>query len=66
MESSLQNYEVVAVDEVDQPVFFADPPRPSAREHVAERLGLADSSGRVTQGVIDEPVDPLEQGPVGG
>jgi hypothetical protein len=26
MESCLQNYEVLAVDEVNQPVFFADPP----------------------------------------
>jgi hypothetical protein len=41
-------------------VFFTDPPRPCARKHMAERFGLADPGGRVAQGVIDEPVDPLQ------
>jgi hypothetical protein len=60
MESGLQNDEVFAVDEVDEPVFFTDPPRPCARKHMAERFGLADPGGRVAPGVIDEPVDPLQ------
>jgi hypothetical protein len=35
MEAGLQDNEVVAVDEVDQSVFFAGPSRPGAGQHVA-------------------------------
>jgi hypothetical protein len=49
VESGLQDHDVITVDQVDQAVFLADPPGPGAREHVAERFGLADSGGRVAQ-----------------
>jgi hypothetical protein len=41
MESCLQNYEVLAVDEVNQPVFFADPPWPSLYLEPNEMLAIA-------------------------
>lgn len=43
VESGLQDHEVVAVYEVDEAVFFADPAGPGASEHVAQRFGFADS-----------------------
>jgi hypothetical protein len=49
VESGLQDHDVIAVYQVDQAVFLADPPGPGAREHVAERSGLGDSGGRVAQ-----------------
>jgi hypothetical protein len=42
VESGLQDHEVIAVYEVDEPVFFADPPGPCAREHVPQRFGFPD------------------------
>jgi hypothetical protein len=65
VESGLQYDKVLAIDEIDQAVFLADPPGPGTREHVAKRLWLPDPGGWVAQGVIDQPVDPLEHGPVG-
>jgi hypothetical protein len=65
MQPGLEYYKIFAIDEVDQSVFLAYPPRPGACEHMAERFGLADPGDRVVQGIIDEPVDPLEGGPVG-
>ena len=65
VESGLQYDKVLAVNEVDQAVFLADPPGPGTSEHVAKRLRLPDPSGWVAQGVLDQPVDPLEHGPVG-
>ena len=63
MESGLQGHKVIAVNQVDQPVFFADPPRPGSRKHVAEWLGLADPGRRVAQCVVDQAVDPFERCP---
>src|SRR5215831_10572100 len=65
VEPGLQNDEIFAVDEVDKAVFFGDPPRPGAREHVPQWFWLADAGRGITQGVIDEPVYSLERGPVG-
>jgi hypothetical protein len=62
----LQDHDVIAVGQVDQAMFLADPPGPGAREHVAQRLGFADSGGGVAQRIVDQAVDPLEGGPVGG
>src|SRR5262245_53570690 len=64
VESGLQNHEVIAVNEVDQPVLLADPPRPGTREHVAERFGFADPGRGVAQRVVDQAVGPVEGGPV--
>jgi hypothetical protein len=47
VESGLQDHEVIAVYEVDEPVFFADPPGPCAREHVAQWFGFPDPGARV-------------------
>src|ERR1022692_1013581 len=47
VESCLQDHDVIAVDQVDKPVFLADPPGPGAGEHVAERFGFANSGGGV-------------------
>ena len=58
-------HQFLAIDQVDQSVFLADPPGPGACEYVAERPGLADPGGRVAQGVIDQLVESLEVAPVG-
>lgn len=42
----MEDYKVVAIYQVDQPMFLTDPPGPGACEHVTERLGLADPGGR--------------------
>ncbi len=61
MVTSLQDDDVVAVHEVDKSVFLADSTRPAAGEGVAQRFGFADSLERVSEHVVDEPVDPLER-----
>src|SRR5215467_13180807 len=65
VEPGLQNDQIFAVDEVDEAVFFGDPPRPGAREHVPQWFWLADAGRGIAQGVIDEPVDSLQHGAVG-
>ena len=57
VEASLEDDEVIAVDEVDEPVLLGDAPGPGPREHVPKRLRLTDSGGRIEQRVIDEPVN---------
>lgn len=41
VEPGLQNDEIFAVDEVDEAVFFGDPARPGACEHVPQWFWLA-------------------------
>jgi len=62
--ASLKNHDVVAIDEVDQPVLLADPSGPAAGEGVAQRLGFADPFTGVPEDVVDEPVDAFEGCPV--
>jgi hypothetical protein len=61
VEPGLQNDEIFTIDEVDEAVFFGGSPGPGAREHVPQWLWLADAGCWIAQGVIDEPVDPLER-----
>jgi hypothetical protein len=44
VESSLQEIDGCITDTIDQPVFLRNPPGPTAREQISERLGLACSS----------------------
>ena len=43
VEACLQDHEVVAIDEVDEAVFFADASRPGSGEHVAKWLWFANA-----------------------
>ncbi len=43
----LQDPDVIAVNEVDEAVFFADPARPGSGEGVRQRFGLAHPSNGV-------------------
>jgi hypothetical protein len=65
MESGLQDYEILAVYQVDQPVFFANAAGPGTGEQVAQWFWFADPAARVAQRVLDEPVNPHEGGAVG-
>jgi hypothetical protein len=65
VEACLQDHEVVAIDEVDESVFFAYASRPCSSEHVAKWLWFANARGGVPQGVIDQSVDAFESGAVG-
>ena len=49
MISGLKELDVVAFDEVDQPMFFGDPPAPGPNQLMLQRLGLADPGGRLAQ-----------------
>ncbi len=53
VEPDLQDDEVVAVHQVDEAVFFGDPPRPRAGEHMAKRFGFTYARGWVAEGVVD-------------
>lgn len=65
VESGLQDHEIVAVNQVDQSMLFADSPGPGTSQHVAQWFGLAYPAARVAQRIVDETVDPLEGGSVG-
>ena len=64
MAPCLDDHKVVAIDAVHEAVRFGDPPGPAASEHVSQRLGLADTGGRVPQGVVDQAVDAPKRRPV--
>jgi hypothetical protein len=61
MKASLQDHEVVAVYEIHQTVLVADPSRPSTGEQMTKWLRLADTGNRVSQRVVDQPVDAFER-----
>lgn len=61
----LQDHDVVGVDEVDQPVFFVYASGPGAREGVPEGLGLADTDEGISASLLDQPVDPFQDRPIG-
>ena len=46
--AGLKDDNVLAIDEIDQSMLVVDPPRPGAGQHVAQRLGLADASHRIS------------------
>ena len=64
MVSCVDDHKVVAVDEGHEAVRFGDPAGPAASEHVSQRLGLADTGGRVPQGVVHQAVDAPKRRPV--
>jgi hypothetical protein len=53
VKASLQDHEVVAVDEIHQTVLIADPSRPRTGEQMTKWLGFADTGNRVSQHVVD-------------
>jgi hypothetical protein len=65
VEACLQDHKVVAIDEVDESVFFAYASRPCSGKHVAKWLRFANALGGVPQGVVDQSVDAFESGAVG-
>ena len=50
MEAGLEDHQVVAVDEVDEPMFLGDPARPCPGQHVSQWLGFPDAGDRVDLG----------------
>jgi hypothetical protein len=65
VEACLQDHEVVAIDEVDESVFFAYASRPCSGQHVAKWLWFANALGGVPKGVVDQSVDAFDSGAVG-
>ena len=65
MIASLQNHQVIAVDEIHKPVLVIDSPRPAALQNVSQRFRLANSGEGIPQGSLNEPVNPPERRPVG-
>jgi len=64
VKACLQDHEVVAIDEVDEAVFFAYASRPCSSEHVTKWLWFANARGEVPQGVVDQSVDAFDSGAV--
>lgn len=64
MEAGLDDCQVLAVDQVDEAVFLDDPARPNANQHVTQWLRLADPPDWITQRLVDQPVQPLQDGTV--
>lgn len=65
MVAGLDDYEVVAVHQIDQSMLFVDPPRPAACEHVAEGFRLSNPRERVSERILEEAVEPFQQLAVG-
>jgi hypothetical protein len=62
--SGLQYDNIVVIDQVDEPMFVVDPPRPASFQDMAKRLGLSNPCARITQRVLQESVDAFHHGPV--
>jgi len=62
----LHDFQAVLAGAIDKPVFVVDAAGPAAGQTVAQRLRLADSRKRVSQGFLDQDVDALEHPLVGG
>jgi hypothetical protein len=60
----LEDYDVIAVDQVHEAVLLVDPPRPTALQNMFQLLGLADPRQRITQCGIEQTIDPLARGPI--
>ena len=64
VEACLEDHEVVAIDEVNEAMFFADASRPGSGEHVTKWFWFANTRGGVPQGVVDQSVDAFESGAI--
>jgi hypothetical protein len=64
--AGLEDDQFVVAGEVDEAVFLGDATGPGPLEGVFEWLGFADALVGIAQGVLDEPVDPFEDLPIGG
>jgi len=51
--SSLQDHDVVAFDQIHEPVLLVDSARPGAGECMTELLGLSDPGERITSHLIE-------------
>jgi hypothetical protein len=60
----LEHDQVVVADDVDQSVFIGDAPGPRVGQTVLQRFGLSDAVEGIAGGVVDQPVDALDQGAV--
>jgi hypothetical protein len=56
--------EGVADNPINETVLFGDTTRPCVRGAITEKLGFANPSGWISQGIADEPIDALEGGAV--
>jgi hypothetical protein len=56
--TSLQDNHVIALYDVDEPVFFVDSPRPRTSERVPQRFGFSNTVKRIARDVVKESVDP--------
>jgi hypothetical protein len=59
--AGLEDYHIVALDEIYESMFLINPTRPGASESVTKLFGLADAVERVASDVIQQSVDALER-----
>jgi len=64
MITKLDDHQITALDEVNHAVLFGDPARPSALQHVLERLRFSEALIGVAEGILDQLIDALEDCPV--
>ena len=62
----LEDHQVVAVDEIHEPVFLRDAPRPRPGCPVPELFGFPDPPEGIAEAGVDERVDPLENPAIRG
>lgn len=55
--AGLQDHDVVPFDEVDEPVFLVDAPRPGSSECVTELLGFPDPGEGIPANIIEQAID---------
>ena len=59
MEAGLQHDHIVTVNQVDEPMFLVDTPRPSPSEGMTKLLRFADPGERIAQDCVKETIDAL-------
>jgi hypothetical protein len=65
MKPCLQEVHTVVADEIDQPVFASDSPRPDTRANLLEVLGLSNPGERISHHRLDQINNPERCLPVG-
>lgn len=65
MIASLQNHQVIAVDQVHEPVLVVNSARPAALENVPQLLGFPDPAKGISLRHLNQPLNPPERRPVG-
>lgn len=63
--ASLEDHDVVTVDEIHEPMLLVDSSRPRTGEGVTKLFWFADASEGIAGDVVEEAVDALERGTIG-